>query len=112
MAATPTVASKVSYMSQHSISTHGHISRVGSGAPAATGASARPSYLHRKFIGITLILALTMTTYQWMPMGMKSYYISISDEASGVDNGTIWYDDGSDGTSRIIIANVPNPNYF
>ena len=84
------MAAKYAVSMNPNISTYGDISRVGSGAPAAAGASAKPTYLQRKCIGI-MILAFTVVTIQWMKsehvdngtIGMQNEYTSISD-----DNGT------------------------
>ena len=75
-----------------------HIRRVGSGAPVAAGASAKPTYLQRKWIGIILTMGI-ITTGMLVLAGIKS---------NGVGNFGI---DGANGIKEISGNNfdIPNP---
>ena len=93
-----TFAKADSIMDGHTC-THVGIRRVGSGASAAVGASATPTYVHRRLIGIIAMMALTTMTYKWIePIG---------------------YDDGSPGSAKTMMninvpnpTNIPNPNHY
>ena len=93
------------------VGTHGHVSRVGSGASAAGGASAKPTYVHRKLIG-TIMMGLMVTAT--FTLSNDAVYNGSSDNVADDPNPNSYgANDNRFGNTpnANVVANVPNPSH-
>ena len=98
----PAMTAKEPASSMFTLRMHARISRVGSGASAAAGASATPTYIHRKLIGIMILGLIVTTTNKW-------------NESPGRAKTTMtvkWSNEAVNNVFTDNVANNPNPNHF